>query len=143
MNKIAGYAGYVAFGMALIATLSSLYLSEILHWTPCILCWYQRILMYPLVLIIGIAVIRRDNNWPITTLALASIGWLVALYHSLLQWGIVPSSLAPCTVGESCLVRHTAWFGFITIPFLSWVAFTVIIVMALIFWKGVTRDKRI
>jgi disulfide bond formation protein DsbB len=140
MNKFIGYAGYIAFGMALIATLSSLYLSEVLHWTPCILCWYQRILMYPLVVVTGVGVIRRSSDWSIMALILGGIGWVVALYHSLLQWGVISESLAPCAEGVSCVTRHFTWLGFITIPFLSFTAFTVIIVMSLLVWKGAKSE---
>lgn len=136
MKKFIGYAGYIAFAMALIATLSSLYLSEVLHWTPCILCWYQRILMYPLIVVIGAGVMRRSKEWPVTTLILAGIGWVIALYHSLLQWGVISEALAPCAEGVSCVVKHSSWFGFVTIPFLSFVSFTVIIAMSYLVWKG-------
>lgn len=143
MNKLFGYAGYVAFGMALIATLSSLYLSEVLHWTPCVLCWYQRICMYPLVIVTGVGVIRRTDDWPLTTMILGGIGWMIALYHSLLQWGVISEALAPCVEGVSCVTKHFAWFGFITIPFLSFVAFTVIIAMSLLAWKEKKSEQRV
>ena len=144
MSKISGYVGYVAFTMALIATLSSLFLSEVLHWIPCELCWYQRICMYPLVVVIGVGVMRRDTNWPLTATILASIGWMISLYHSLLQWGVIPSTLAPCRDGVSCAVQEfDAWLGFITVPFMAFVAFTVIIVMSVIAWKGVSREQRV
>lgn len=143
MSKLSGYAGYAAFGMALIATLSSLFLSEILNWAPCLLCWYQRVFMYPLVFIVGISVMRRDDSWPLTALVIAGIGWLIALYHSLLQWGIISEALAPCAEGVSCVVRHSAWFGFITIPFLSFVSFTIIIVMSVITLRRNKSEQRV
>lgn len=143
MSKIIHYVGYVAFGMALIATLSGLFLSEVLHWTPCVLCWYQRILMYPLVVVIGVGVIRRGSEWPITALVLAGLGWAVALYHSLLQWGVISEALAPCVNGVSCVTRYGVWSGFITIPFLSFVAFTIIIVMSVLAWKGKQNEQRV
>jgi len=99
--------------------------------------------MYPLVAIIGVGVARRSDEWPITALILAGIGWVIALYHSLLQWGVISESLAPCVEGVSCVVKHTAWFGFITIPFLSFVAFTIIIAMSALAWKGKKNDQRI
>lgn len=140
MKRFVENAGYIAFGQALIATLWSLYLSEILEWTPCLLCWYQRILMYPLVVIIGTSVIRRDGSWPVPTMILAGIGWLMALYHSLLQWGILSEALAPCKEGVSCVVRHGD--SFITVPFLSLTAFTVILTMAFITWKGAKKNEQ-
>lgn len=144
MDKLFGYAGYAAFGVALTAVLASLVASEFFNLPPCDLCWYQRVFMYPIVVIIGIGIIRRDANWPVTVLVLSGIGWLIALYHSLLQWSILPSSLAPCTGGISCASPgFDAWFGFITIPFMSFVAFTGIIILTIIFWKGVQSEQGI
>lgn len=136
MSKLLGYAGYGAFSVALIATLSSLVASEVFNLPPCELCWYQRIFMYPLVFIIGLGVMRRDTSWALTTLAIGGIGWVIALYHSLLQWSIIPSTLAPCTGGVSCAEQEFVWFGFVTMPFLSLVAFTVILGLTVFSWKG-------
>jgi disulfide bond formation protein DsbB len=136
MKKLIDYAGYVVFGVALSATLGSLVMSEVFHLPPCLLCWYQRIFMYPLVVILGVAILRRDGSWPLTTIILAGIGWLIALYHTLLQWSILPSTLAPCTIGESCLTLQINWLGFITIPFMSLMAFTVILAAAYVYMKG-------
>lgn len=117
---------YLAFLQALLATLGSLYFSEIKHYTPCILCWYQRIAMYPLVLILAAGIIERNKRLAIYVLPLSIIGWLIALYHNLLYYQILPQSLLPCEAGVSCTTRYFAWFGFITIPLLSFIAFSVI-----------------
>ncbi len=118
---------YIAWVQALVATLTSLYFSEVLLWPPCILCWYQRIFIYPLVFIIGLGILLKDKNLPKYVLSLAIPGFLVALYHNLLYFGLVPDSAAPCISGVSCTTRFIAYFGFITIPFLSLAAFSVII----------------
>ena len=104
MTKAVLYSRYGAFAMALVATLGSLFLSEILKLPPCVLCWYQRVLMYPLAFIIGIGILRGDKKLYQYVLPLASIGWLIALYHSLLQWKIIPESAAPCVQGISCII---------------------------------------
>ena len=141
MSKITNYLGYGAFGVALIAMLASLTFSEIFKWVPCDLCWYQRVFMYPLVFVIGIGIMRRDTAWPITALVMSVIGWAIALYHSLLQWNVIPSGLAPCTNGVSCAVREVEpWLGFVTIPFLSLVAFTAIIAMTAVYLRGVKGE---
>ncbi len=139
MSKLLGYAGYAAFGVALIAMLGSLVLSEIFSFPPCDLCWYQRVFMYPLAFVIGIGIMRRDVDWTITTLVLAGIGWLIALYHLLLQWGVIPSTLAPCTGGVSCSEQELALLGFITIPLMSLAAFTTILVLTVLYRKGITK----
>lgn len=100
--------------------------------------------MYPLVVVIGVGIIRRDTSWPITTLILAGIGWLIALYHVLLQWGILPKELAACTTsGVSCLDQQLSLLGFIDIPLMSLAAFTAIIVLTVVFWKGNQNEQRV
>lgn len=116
----------LAWAQALVATSGSLYFSEVLNWKPCLLCWYQRILMYPLVLVIGIGIIRRDKNLPYYALPLSLVGLFIALYHNLLQWRIIPEAIAPCQVGVPCVSKYAGWFGFVTIPLLSLTAFWII-----------------
>ncbi len=142
MRRAISLSGYVAFAVALLAIVGSLAMSEAFGLVPCVLCWYQRIFMYPLVVIIGVAVFRRDSSWPITTLPLAAVGAVVSLYHSLLQWQILPESAAPCVAGVSCITVHLNWLGFITIPFMSLMAFIIIIVLALVRLKGEKYDQR-
>ncbi len=117
---------YIALLQALVATLGSLYFSEIAKLPPCVLCWYQRILMYPLVIIIAVGIIRKDKYLPFYVLPLSIFGFVIALYHYLLQRGILPESTAPCIQGISCTTKQVEWFGFVTIPFLSLVAFAVV-----------------
>jgi len=126
LSLIRRNALYIAFAQALAAMLGSLYYSQILHYAPCVLCWYQRILMYPLVLILAVGIMRRDKNVPYYVLPLSIIGIGFALYHYLLQRGIIPDSLAPCSLGVSCTTKYVEYFGFVTIPFLSLLAFVVI-----------------
>lgn len=120
------YILYIALLQAIVATLGSLYFSEIAHLIPCVLCWYQRILMYPLVVIIAVGILKKDKYLPYYVLPLSITGLLIAIYHYLLQMGVIPESAAPCVAGISCASRLVEWFGFITIPFLSLVAFAVI-----------------
>lgn len=117
----------LAFFQALIATTGSLFFSEVMKFTPCVLCWYQRIFMYPLVLILGISLITNDRKAFKYVLPLSGFGFLVAFYHNLLYYHILPESIVPCQAGVSCTTQFFAWFGFITIPLLSLVAFSVII----------------
>lgn len=136
MSKFAVYSRYVAFTQALVATLGSLVLSEIIKLPPCVLCWYQRTAMYPLVIILAIGILRGDRKLHQYVLPLAVIGWLLAAYHSLLQWKIIPDSLAPCVEGISCTTLQVNLLGFITIPFMSLVAFTVIIASMIVEWRS-------
>jgi disulfide bond formation protein DsbB len=136
MSFLRKNALYIAWTQALVATLGSLYFSEVMHFTPCVLCWYQRIAMYPQVLLLGAGIIKRDKNVIVYSFPLAVIGFLISIYHNLLYYKILPEAAAPCTAGVSCTTKFFAWFGFITIPFLSLAAFTVIIVCLVLFMKN-------
>lgn len=119
---------YIAWLQAIVATLGSLYFSEIMKFPPCVLCWYQRICMYPLALIIPVGILKGDKKIFLYVLPLGLIGLVISFYHNLLYYQIIPESLAPCVAGVSCTTKFIEWFGFVTIPLLSCVAFTVITV---------------
>lgn len=119
-----------AFGLALIATMSSLYLSEIAHLQPCMLCWYQRIAMYPLVVVLGVGFARGDAGVWRYALPLSLLGLVISSYHVMLQ--IRPSlELVPCTSGVPCSARLVAVFGFISIPVMATSVF--LLILALVF----------
>lgn len=124
-----------AWTMALLASVGSLFFSEVMQLPPCVLCWYQRIAMYPLVIIIGVGIISKDGRLKSYALPLAVSGLAIAIYHNLLYYGIIPESITPCQQGISCTSRQIEWLGFITIPLLSLLAF-VLITLCLIFYKS-------
>lgn len=142
MRNNTSYFLYSAWVLSLIATVGSLFFSEVLHFPPCTLCWYQRIFMYPLFFILTVGILKKDVVLPLYILPLASIGWLIALFHVLLYYKIIPDQLAPCALGVSCTTKFIEYFGFITIPFLSLVAFSSIIIVTLFAMKGTTHDTR-
>lgn len=117
---------YAAWIVSLTATVGSLFFSEVMQLPPCVLCWYQRIAMYPLVIVLGAGIIMRDRRAKFYALPLAIAGLGIAVYHNLLYYNIIPESIAPCTEGISCTSRQIEWLGFITIPLLSLVAFALI-----------------
>lgn len=117
---------YIALTQAIIATLGSLYFSEIMNLPPCVLCWYQRIAMYPLVPFLAVGIIKGNKDLPSYLLPISLTGLGISIYHNLLYWNIIPESIAPCTSGVSCTTKFFEWFGFITIPFLALLAFIVI-----------------
>jgi disulfide bond formation protein DsbB len=110
---------YLAWIIALLATVGSLFFSEVMNLPPCVLCWYQRIAMYPLVLIIAAGIVLRDKRMKYYALPVCLSGLAVAIYHNLLYYGILPESVAPCTQGFPALPFKSNGSGFITIPFLS------------------------
>lgn len=126
---------YIAWVLAVASLVGSLYYSEIKNYTPCSLCWYQRILMYPLVLIIAVGILKKDKWLPLYVLPMSILGMLVAFYQVLLQTGILSEAVAPCAIGVSCITKYTSYFGFVTIPLMSFAAFTIITVCMLIFRK--------
>ena len=131
--NITKYIPYITWSTALLATLGSLYFSEIMKLPPCVLCWFQRIMLYPLVFIIGTGIIRKDPNMPYYVLPLSITGLLIAVYHNLLYYGIIPESITPCSTGISCTTRQIEILGFITIPLLSLLAFTFITISMIIY----------
>lgn len=120
------YGLYLAWLAALIATGGSLFFSEVRQFVPCTLCWYQRILMYPLVLLLGVASFRSDRHIIPYVLPLSLLGAGIALFHYLEQK--IPGFGAPelCRAGVPCSTEYINWLGFITIPLLSLVAFSFI-----------------
>ena len=128
----------VAWSTALVATLGSLMFSEVLGYPPCILCWYQRICMYPLVIIFGVGIMTKDRFTSWYALPLVLIGLLISIYHNLLYYNILPEAAAPCRAGVSCTTKFIEWFGFVTIPFLSMMAFAII--AALVWWQWRTSN---
>lgn len=125
-NLIRQYGLYAAWGVALLATLGSLYFSEVLNLPPCVLCWYQRISMYPMAFILVVGIIRRDFKVWVYALPLSIVGLIVAIYHNLLYYNILPEAAAPCIAGVSCTTEFLQWFGFLDIPLMSLIAFVVI-----------------
>ena len=117
---------YLAWIQATIAPLGSLYFSEVMDLQPCVLCWYQRILMYPLVVVLAVGILRRDSGIRQYVLPLSLAGLAVATYHNLLYYGVLPESAQPCRLGISCTTKQIEWLGFITIPLMSFTAFTLI-----------------
>lgn len=118
-----------AWGLALISSLSALFIGEVLGQTPCVLCWYQRIAMFPLALILGIAALRSDTAVVWYALPLALIGTLVAAYHSLMYAGWIDTPIVPCGQSVSCTGSDMTIFGGIPLPYLALIAFVVICIL--------------
>lgn len=125
---------FFAWIIAMIATLGSLFFSEVMMFPPCVMCWYQRICMYPLAIIFFVSLFSVDQNVFKYAMPLALLGLFFAVYHNLLYYGILPETLAPCSQGVSCTSDYINWFGFITIQLLSLVSFAMIVTL-LIFLK--------
>jgi disulfide bond formation protein DsbB len=119
---------YLAWVVAIIATLASLFFGEVMGLPICTLCWYQRIALYPLVLMLPVAIARSDRNALFYAAPLVVIGLGLALYHNLLYYGLVTQGLTPCTGDVPCTARQIEWLGFVTIPLMALAAFSLILI---------------
>tara|TARA_R110002051_G_scaffold210221_1_gene275847 strand:- start:687 stop:1121 length:435 start_codon:yes stop_codon:yes gene_type:complete len=115
---------------ALVATLGALFIGEVMGQAPCDLCWYQRTFMFPLVVVFGVAAFTSDKGGWLYGLPLAICGWLIALFHNLTYWGILPTAIRPCGDGPSCS-GEGMMLGNLPLPVLSLLAFTLIIALLL------------
>ena len=120
---------FAAWAIAGASTLGALFFGEVMKLPPCTLCWYQRIFMFPLALVLPFALFPFDRNVVRSALPLAGVGGLLAVFHMLLVVGIVPERVAPCRQGVPCSETVIEWFGFVTIPLLSLLAFATIAIL--------------
>jgi disulfide bond formation protein DsbB len=130
----------LAWVVALLATLGSLYFSEVAHFTPCTLCWYQRIAMYPLVVLLGVGALRRAPS--VTgAAALVTIGALISAYHVALEW--IPSlPSAACAATAPCTDVWFRVFGIFSLPTLALSAFLLILTLLLVRDPDEADDRR-
>jgi disulfide bond formation protein DsbB len=127
LADLGGAALWLAALVAVVCTLGSLYFSEIAHYTPCDLCWFQRICMYPLSVILVVAAWRRDGRiWPYVVVQ-AAVGTVIATYHTQLQAFPTQHSFCPTTV--PCTIRYVWEFGFVSLPFMALSGFVFILLM--------------
>ena len=113
-----------------VSTTISLFFSSVLEYEPCVLCWYQRICLFPLIFIFAAGLFPAFDKSVIKyALPLTIDGGLTALYHTLLYAGIIPENIQPCSQGVSCTEKYIELFGFISIPMMSFFAFSILTVL--------------
>ena len=134
---------YVAWIQAIVAMSGSLYFSEVMDLPPCILCWYQRIAMYPLTVILTVGILRQERWILQYVLPLSLAGLAIAIYHNLLYYGVISESIQPCREGISCTARQLEWLGFITIPLMALTAFAVINISMILCWLGIRNEAEV
>ncbi|MBF0161918.1 MAG: disulfide bond formation protein B [Magnetococcales bacterium] len=123
---------FMAWTVVASATLGSLFFSEVMGVPVCILCWYQRIALYPLTFILAVGLFPYDPKVVRYAGVLTGMGWCTALFHVLLVAGVIPEKIHPCMQGIPCSETHLVLFGFLTIPMMSLLTFTL--VAALLFF---------
>lgn len=119
--------------IAIAATLGSLFYSEVAGFAPCVLCWWERIFLYPQAFVLAAAAFVKDKYIRAFCLTFSIIGAVIGAYHSYLQFGGNP--LIPCAAagsGPSCTFRYFIEFGYITIPMMAFTAFAIIILLMLL-----------
>ena len=116
----------LAWVVAFLATAGSLFFSEVAHFEPCRLCWYQRIAMYPIVAILAVGASRRDRGSAVYAGVLAAVGAVIAAYHVALEW-FPALDTGACAVGTPCTLIWFRELGFISLPTLALVAFGLIL----------------
>ena len=109
----------LAWIVALVTTVGSLYYSKVEGYLPCELCWYQRICLYPWSVILGIAAWRRDASIRVYAVPVLCIGVVISAYHSWIQWFPPSSGTSFCTAATPCTLKYVDEFGFVTLPFMA------------------------
>ena len=123
------YVDYWVWFIGVGAMFGSLILSDIMNLPPCLLCWWQRIFMYPIAFIMSVGILRKDKSAVYYVLPLAVVGFITAFYHSLLQWHVIEETVVNCSANGnvSCAESDLTLFGFVTIPFMSFISFGAIL----------------
>lgn len=122
---------FSAWLVALLASLSVLFVGEVMGQTPCNLCWFQRSFMFPLAIVLGVATLRSETSIWRYALPLAAGGLLIASFHSLLYMGVVPERITPCGQGASCTSADMTILGGLPLPLLAVAAFGTISLLLL------------
>ncbi len=132
---------HAAWGLAVAAALGSLFFGEVMKLPPCTLCWYQRICLFPLVVVFSVGIVLRDERVAAYALPLVLAGLAISIYHNLLQFGVIDESLSPCTEGSSCAERQIELLGFLSIPMMSLFAFGSILASLLAYQRSQSQSR--
>lgn len=130
---------YFAWLVNLISFAGSMYFSNVMLLTPCTLCWYQRICIFPLSLLLAVGFLKKDHNVFWYSIPLVIIGWIISLYHNLLYYKIIPKAISACTSGVSCTDKQIEFLAFITIPLMAITSLTITFILLIIFYKNTRK----
>lgn len=128
-----------AWLLATLSTAAALFIGEVMHMAPCTLCWYQRIAMFPLTAILGMACYSNDRRGAVYAWPLAAVGALIAGYHTLFLAGWIPKTLVPCEAGVSCADQKLEILNGLPIPWLSLAAFVLITLFLSIYLQKTSK----
>lgn len=130
MNERENWITYliIIFLATVLSSLGSLIFSEILKFPPCELCWYQRIFMFPIVLIAMVGIYLRSKDVAYYIFPFPVLGLCFSTYHNLVYYKFI-EQITPCAQGISCSSQHINWFGFVSIPLLSFAGFLFVLIL--------------
>lgn len=132
---------YFAWIINIISFAGSMYFSNVMMLPPCVLCWFQRICIFPLSFILAVGFLKKDKNVIWYALPLVCIGWVISLYHNLLYYKIIQEAISMCTSGISCTSRQIEYFGFITIPLMAYTSLTLTLICLIIFYRNSKKES--
>lgn len=137
-KHVSEYQAWYILGLSLSAILGSLFYSDIIGFTPCILCWWQRIFLYPIPFVVGYGIIKKYNHAVDSIISLAVISSGISVYHYLVQKSTTVATSINCDAlgGTSCSVSEINVFGYITIPLMALTLAITIVIIAIGYRKN-------
>lgn len=132
---------YIAWIISIISIFGSLFFSSILELPPCFLCWYQRIFIFPLGIVLAVGFLKKDALVFWYAFPLALIGWGISAYHNLLYYKFIVEPLVPCTGGVSCTENQFELLGFISIPLMALLSLSSILILLILFAKKQKKES--
>ena len=132
---------YYAWLVNIVSLVGSMYFSNIMMLPPCVLCWYQRICVFPMSILLAVGFLKKDKNIFFYTIPLLATGWIISLYHNLLYYKIIPEAIIPCTSGVSCTSKQIEILGFITIPLMAFTSLSLSLVLITLFYKNTRKTQ--
>lgn len=131
----------LVFAQSFAGMLGSLYFSDVQNLAPCDLCWYQRIALYPIVLLSALGYLKNDEKIYHYVLPFSIGGLFISIYHNLIYFNLIPQALVPCSLSQPCTTHYITWLGFIDIPQMSLAAFALITLCMILHWRGHKKSK--
>ena len=132
---------YFAWIINIVSLTGSLYFSNVMMLPPCVLCWFQRICIFPLSFILAVGFLKKDKNVIWYALPLVCIGWVISLYHNLLYYKIIQEAISMCTSGVSCTSKQLEYMGFMTIPLMAFTSLTLTLICLIIFYRTSKKES--
>ena len=132
---------YFAWIINIVSFCGSMFFSNVMMLPPCVLCWFQRICIFPMSIILAVGFLKKDKNVFWYALPLVSIGWIISMYHNLLYYKVIQEAISMCTSGVSCTSKQIEYIGFITIPLMALTSLTLTLICLILFYKNSNKES--